>query len=205
MQVYFIDYIVHPLWETWADLVHPDAQRILENLEDNREWFASQLPPDSPSGLQAGDQQCHADAGQPNEPAGLDGPAADVRRDKTTCELSPDRTGPAHVADEPPAPALSCEPAELADATKCDNDGAEQRQRQSNDDATRQTDAAGRKSSGSSASPTHQGPNTDDDGQLQVQADKIQFQITLDEPDPEMMAHRGQRAPAPGPGPHKQC
>lgn len=48
-QVYFIDYIAHPLWETWADLVHPDAQRILENLEDNREWFASQLPPDSPS------------------------------------------------------------------------------------------------------------------------------------------------------------
>lgn len=40
---------MHPLWETWADLVHPDAQRILENLEDNREWFASQLPPDSPS------------------------------------------------------------------------------------------------------------------------------------------------------------
>lgn len=22
-QVGFIDYIVHPLWETWADLVHP--------------------------------------------------------------------------------------------------------------------------------------------------------------------------------------
>uniref|UniRef100_A0A6G1SHM3 Phosphodiesterase n=1 Tax=Aceria tosichella TaxID=561515 RepID=A0A6G1SHM3_9ACAR len=50
-QVYFIDYIVHPLWETWADLVHPDAQKILENLEDNREWFASQLQPDSPSGI----------------------------------------------------------------------------------------------------------------------------------------------------------
>lgn len=48
-KVYFIDYIVHPLWETWADLVHPDAQRILENLEDNREWYASQLAPDSPS------------------------------------------------------------------------------------------------------------------------------------------------------------
>lgn len=42
---------MHPLWETWADLVHPDAQKILENLEDNREWFASQLPPDSPSGV----------------------------------------------------------------------------------------------------------------------------------------------------------
>ena len=39
-QVGFIDYIVHPLWETWADLVHPDAQDILDALEDNRDWWA---------------------------------------------------------------------------------------------------------------------------------------------------------------------
>ncbi|AWP10686.1 putative cAMP-specific 3'-5'-cyclic phosphodiesterase 4B [Scophthalmus maximus] len=38
-QVGFIDYIVHPLWETWADLVHPDAQDILDTLEDNRNWL----------------------------------------------------------------------------------------------------------------------------------------------------------------------
>ncbi|XP_049644420.1 cAMP-specific 3',5'-cyclic phosphodiesterase 4A isoform X2 [Suncus etruscus] len=38
-QVGFIDYIVHPLWETWADLVHPDAQHILDTLEDNRDWY----------------------------------------------------------------------------------------------------------------------------------------------------------------------
>ncbi|XP_029862820.1 LOW QUALITY PROTEIN: cAMP-specific 3',5'-cyclic phosphodiesterase 4A [Aquila chrysaetos chrysaetos] len=38
-QVGFIDYIVHPLWETWADLVHPDAQEILETLEENRDWY----------------------------------------------------------------------------------------------------------------------------------------------------------------------
>ena len=36
----FIDYIVHPLWETWADLVHPDAQDILDALEDNRDWYS---------------------------------------------------------------------------------------------------------------------------------------------------------------------
>lgn len=40
----FIDYIVHPLWETWADLVHPDAQEILDTLEDNREWYQSMIP-----------------------------------------------------------------------------------------------------------------------------------------------------------------
>ena len=39
----FIDYIVHPLWETWADLVHPDAQDILETLEENREWYKSTI------------------------------------------------------------------------------------------------------------------------------------------------------------------
>lgn len=38
-QVGFIDYIVHPLWETWADLVHPDAQEILDTLEENRDWY----------------------------------------------------------------------------------------------------------------------------------------------------------------------
>ncbi|XP_037837875.1 cAMP-specific 3',5'-cyclic phosphodiesterase 4C-like isoform X3 [Kryptolebias marmoratus] len=43
-QVGFIDYIVHPLWETWADLVHPDAQEILDMLEDNREWYQSTIP-----------------------------------------------------------------------------------------------------------------------------------------------------------------
>ena len=43
-KVGFIDYIVHPLWETWADLVHPDAQEILDTLEDNREWYQSQIP-----------------------------------------------------------------------------------------------------------------------------------------------------------------
>ncbi|XP_055058167.2 3',5'-cyclic-AMP phosphodiesterase 4C isoform X4 [Misgurnus anguillicaudatus] len=42
-QVGFIDYIVHPLWETWADLVHPDAQEILDTLEDNREWYQSMI------------------------------------------------------------------------------------------------------------------------------------------------------------------
>lgn len=36
---------MHPLWETWADLVHPGAQDILDTLEDNRDWYQSQIPP----------------------------------------------------------------------------------------------------------------------------------------------------------------
>ncbi|XP_073705995.1 3',5'-cyclic-AMP phosphodiesterase 4B isoform X2 [Garra rufa] len=47
-QVGFIDYIAHPLWETWADLVHPDAQDILDTLEENRNWYHSMIP-QSPS------------------------------------------------------------------------------------------------------------------------------------------------------------
>ena len=43
-KVGFIDYIVHPLWETWADLVQPDAQDILDALEENRDWYQSQIP-----------------------------------------------------------------------------------------------------------------------------------------------------------------
>ncbi|XP_067872118.1 3',5'-cyclic-AMP phosphodiesterase 4C-like isoform X2 [Heterodontus francisci] len=55
-QVGFIDFIVHPLWETWADLVYPDAKEILDNLEDNRDWFHSMIrrSPSSPGSLDFG-------------------------------------------------------------------------------------------------------------------------------------------------------
>ena len=44
LQVGFIDYVVHPLWETWADLVQPNCQDILDTLEDNRNWYVNQVP-----------------------------------------------------------------------------------------------------------------------------------------------------------------
>lgn len=37
-QMGFIDFIVRPVWETWADLVHPDVQVMLDVLEENRMW-----------------------------------------------------------------------------------------------------------------------------------------------------------------------
>lgn len=40
---------MHPLWETWADLVYPDAQIMLDQLEENREWYSSRIPVDSPN------------------------------------------------------------------------------------------------------------------------------------------------------------
>ena len=42
-QIGFIDFIVHPLWESWADLVAPDAQNILDTLERNRSWYYEQV------------------------------------------------------------------------------------------------------------------------------------------------------------------
>ncbi|XP_035790964.1 cAMP-specific 3',5'-cyclic phosphodiesterase-like isoform X2 [Anopheles albimanus] len=47
-QVGFIDYIVHPLWEAWAELVRPDAQDILDRLEENRAYYQALIPPPSP-------------------------------------------------------------------------------------------------------------------------------------------------------------
>lgn len=40
---------MHPLWETWADLVHPDAQDILDTLEENRDWYQSMIPASPPA------------------------------------------------------------------------------------------------------------------------------------------------------------
>ena len=42
-QVGFIDFVVRPVWETWADLVNPDAQDILDTLERNRQYYQSKL------------------------------------------------------------------------------------------------------------------------------------------------------------------
>ena len=49
-QVTFIDFIVEPLWETWAELVYPDAQIILDRLQRTRSYWNSQVPPSPPPG-----------------------------------------------------------------------------------------------------------------------------------------------------------
>ena len=41
-QIGFIDYIVHPLWETWIELVNPEFD-ILENMHDNRKHYSDLL------------------------------------------------------------------------------------------------------------------------------------------------------------------
>uniref|UniRef100_A0A674EHL4 Phosphodiesterase n=1 Tax=Salmo trutta TaxID=8032 RepID=A0A674EHL4_SALTR len=63
-QVSFIDYIVHPLWETWADLVHPDAQDILDTLEDNRNWYQSMIPQSPSPPFCTGDGEGEGEGGE---------------------------------------------------------------------------------------------------------------------------------------------
>jgi len=36
-----MDYIIHPLWETWSELVYPDCRDILDHFETNRVWYSS--------------------------------------------------------------------------------------------------------------------------------------------------------------------
>jgi len=49
-QVGFIDYICHPLWETWNELVqHPLTCEILDILEINREYYNNLITPSPPS------------------------------------------------------------------------------------------------------------------------------------------------------------
>ncbi|XP_072042994.1 3',5'-cyclic-AMP phosphodiesterase 4C-like isoform X3 [Amphiura filiformis] len=57
-QVGFIDYIVHPLWETWADLVFPDAQDLLEHLEENRNYYYAQTENSPTPDEQERDKDC---------------------------------------------------------------------------------------------------------------------------------------------------
>ncbi len=47
MQVTFIDFIVDPLWETWAELVYPDGQVMLDNMAKTREYWNAKIEPTS--------------------------------------------------------------------------------------------------------------------------------------------------------------
>ncbi|XP_056276443.1 cAMP-specific 3',5'-cyclic phosphodiesterase 4D isoform X3 [Pseudoliparis swirei] len=95
-QVGFIDYIVHPLWETWADLVHPDAQEILDTLEDNREWYQSMIA-HSPS-PHPEDQQEGAHAG---ESSALSGGSGSVTADKFQFQLTLEEEGESDTESPP--------------------------------------------------------------------------------------------------------
>ena len=47
----FIDLIVYPLFETWSELVYPEAQHILDNLTSTREYWHSHMTTSPPPPL----------------------------------------------------------------------------------------------------------------------------------------------------------
>ena len=42
-QVAFIDLICQPLWETWGELVYPSEKAVLDQLEENKRYWESQV------------------------------------------------------------------------------------------------------------------------------------------------------------------
>ncbi len=92
----FIDYIVHPLWETWADLVHPDAQEILDTLEDNREWYQSMIP-HSPSPNPEGKEE----GALSGEASALGGGGGSTSADKFQFELTLEEEGESDTESPP--------------------------------------------------------------------------------------------------------
>ena len=42
-QIGFFDFIVRPVWETLADLVHSDVQEMLDKIDENRTWHEANL------------------------------------------------------------------------------------------------------------------------------------------------------------------
>lgn len=211
------------MWETWADLVHPDAQRILENLEDNREWFASQLSPDSPSSNEIQRNGAHSldDVDGSNLADNSDlSPTSDLQKNIDDQDSSICWNNEEEVAGE-----VEGEEEEEEEEEDDDDDDDD------DDDETTIAEAQHRGSSGESSSQTQmkhhdiseetvktslapskgeQGIAGDQlrkpsDGQestdyemkrnegevapdkLQIQAEKIQFQIILDEPETEIM------------------
>lgn len=95
----FIDYIVHPLWETWADLVHPDAQEILDTLEDNREWYQSMIP-HSPSPNPEGPEE-GALGGEASALSGVGGGGGSTSADKFQFELTLEEEGESDTESPP--------------------------------------------------------------------------------------------------------
>lgn len=190
------------MWETWADLVHPDAQRILENLEDNREWFASQLSPDSPSsneiqrnGVHSLEDQDGSNLLDPNDSS----PTSDEQKNVACWTNEADTVG---VMDDKEGDDYDDEDDDektIAEAKyKSSSFSGPTQMKQHTDMSEEVSNVSASNLVGGESKILETGDKTScnevqrSDGnmpdKLQVQAEKIQFQIILDEPETEMMS-----------------
>lgn len=134
-QVGFMDYIVHPLWETWADLVHPDCQDILDTLEDNRDWFQSMIPI-SPS-ASSSDNNTRGEEGTQGEDA-----STDPTRFQFELTLEEDREGEAAAAEESEAGEQHVSPSHVRILEAPPSDSADHEDEDTEDTEAGETDPA---------------------------------------------------------------
>ena len=87
---------MQPLWETWADLVHPFCADLLDVLDDNRNWYSGRI----------------ADSSGSSSGAALSSPTTDDARG--ALPVPPPAADPA--ADCPASPAPPAAPSESAAA-----------------------------------------------------------------------------------------
>lgn len=194
-------------------MVHPDAQRILENLEDNREWFASQLSPDSPSSNEiqrngghslenqdgtnlldtsdsspASDEQKNIVEGQDGNVArwtnegdfGREGDAIYDKDDDEGDDYDDDNDDEKTIAEtEYKSSSSSRQHTDMSEevfsVSTSNQVGGESRILETGD------------KTGCNEVQRREGDDGVMPDKLQVQAEKIQFQIILDEPETEMM------------------
>lgn len=231
--------------------MHPDAQGILENLEDNREWFASQIPPESP--LSVGETRRNSQSNEDSDGReayeatkstladeedyeaeqvrykndgsmvnqqfasnAIEVEQDDDREDKTVAETPPvvcatkQQEGKSSRHSSAGSPSLSVnlvghpEIGDAAMSASIDEQVSHQLQHlQHKQSGCKQTinneesstllmQQSSSSKTLSAARDTNISTPTNKD-ELQFQANKIQFQIILDEPEPEMMANIAQQ------------
>ena len=95
---------MQPLWETWAELVQPDCQEILDLLEDNREWYRSRIVT-SPSDLNV------RTSGGSSERDGGPTAKSEVARETSAASAGPEES-PLRAADATSDGTGQCESAE---------------------------------------------------------------------------------------------
>jgi hypothetical protein len=39
-QLTFIEFIIYPLWEMWAELVYPDAQHVMDGIAGTKKYWS---------------------------------------------------------------------------------------------------------------------------------------------------------------------
>ena len=84
-----MSFICLPIFETWAELVYPDAQDILDQLEDNYQWYSSRIPDEVESARDPATSDNHVDSREAAETAEAARASFDSPRSHHSHQLAP--------------------------------------------------------------------------------------------------------------------